>query len=101
VPGYNYSKNGLSKVVFWAKGEHGGEILEFKAGGINNPGKKYRDSFLASTGRLPLTKEWKRYIIDLSNADLSSVIGGFAWIASADYNHGKQITFFLDSPTLE
>ena len=96
VPGNNYSGKGFSKVSFWARGEHGGEVVEFKAGGIERKNKQYRDSFSATTGRLTLTRDWKPYTIDLAGANLSSVIGGFCWVASADYNQSKQITFFLD-----
>jgi hypothetical protein len=95
-PGSNYSKKRLSKVTFWARGETGNEVVEFKAGGIDNPKKKYRDSFGVTIGRLTLSKEWKQYHINLANSDLSSVIGGFCWVASVDYNPTKKVTFFLD-----
>jgi hypothetical protein len=60
--------------------------VEFKVGGIDNANKKYRDSLAVTTGRLTLTNNWTQYTIDLSNTNLSSVIGGFCWVASADYN---------------
>lgn len=101
LPGNNYSGKGFSKVTFWARGEHGGEVLEFKVGGINNQNKQYRDSLVATTGRISLAKDWKLYMIDLSTEDLSSVIGGFCWIAKSDYNRSKQITFFLDDLMME
>lgn len=100
-PGNNYSGRGLRKLTFWARGERGGEIVEFKAGGINSPGKRYRDSFAATIGRQALSREWKHYEIDLSNADLSSTIGGFCWVASSDLNADKEITFFLSGIFLE
>lgn len=100
-PGNNYSGNGFSKVTFWARGEQGGEVLEFKVGGIDSQGKKFRDSLAVTTGRLTLTRKWELYTIDLSRANLSSVIGGFCWVASADYNRGKQMTFFLDDLIME
>lgn len=94
--GNDYSGHGFSAITFWARGDTGTEVVEFKAGGIDAPNKKYRDSFRASTGRVSLSKEWQEYRMDLSRADLSSVIGGFCWVASADYNSGKGIVFFLD-----
>jgi len=100
-PGNNYSKKGFSRVTFWARGETGDEVVEFKAGGIDNRTKKYRDSFEVTLGRVTLTKEWKQYQIDLSGANLSSAIGGFCWVASADYNSAEKITFFLDDIFLE
>lgn len=95
-PGNDYSKKGYKKITFWAKGENGKEVVEFKAGDINNPAKKYHDTFAETLGRIMLSKEWKLYTIDLGQADLSSVIGGFCWVASADYNDQSIITFYLD-----
>jgi len=95
-PGNDYSRKSLRKLTFWARGEAGGEVVEFKSGGINISGKRYKDSYVASTGSQKLTKEWKQYEIDLSQADLSSVIGGFCWIARAEDNTGKEIIFYLD-----
>jgi hypothetical protein len=99
--GFDYSSKGFSKVTFWARGALGGEIVEFKVGGIDDPSKKYRDSLVATTGRVTLAKEWKQYTVDLSKADFSSVIGGFCWVASADYNVGNKITFYLDDMIME
>jgi len=96
LPGNNYSKKRITKVTFWAKGETGKEVVEFKSGEIYNPNKKYHDSYNGTTGRITLTNEWKKYEIDLEGADLSSVIGGFCWVASRDYNSRDSITFFID-----
>ena len=100
-PGNNYSGKGFSKITFWARGEEGDEVVEFKAGGIDNQNKKYRDSFEETIGRIPLSREWKLYQIDLSNADLGSVIGGFCWVASTEYNSNNTIIFYLDDIFLE
>jgi hypothetical protein len=100
-PGSNYSRMGFSKLTFWARGQAGNEVVEFKSGGISAPGKKYRDSFSVTLGRVTLTREWKQYQMDLSHADLSCVIGAFCWVASPDYNSSSSITFFLDDIVLE
>ena len=101
-PGTDYSKKGFKKIVFWARGGTGGEVVEFKAGDISNPNKKYHDSFGVSTGRVTLSKDWKKYEIDLRDSDLSSVIGGFCWVASKDYNRKKnKITFYIDDIIFE
>jgi hypothetical protein len=94
--GFDYSNKGLSKVTFWARGALGGEVVEFKVGGIDDPKKKYRDSFVATTGRVTLTTKWTLYSVDISNSNLTSVIGGFCWVASADYNSDRKLTFYLD-----
>ena len=100
-PGNNYAGTNLSRLTFWARGETGNEMIEFKAGGIDNSSKQHRDSFRRTTGRVTLSTDWKQYEIDLSGADLSSVIGGFCWVASADFNSTEAITFYVDDIALE
>jgi hypothetical protein len=101
-PGTNYSGRKFTKLVFWAKGETGRETVEFKAGGIDTKGKKYRDSFMASRGRVQLSQTWTQYEIDLSGMNLSSVIGAFCWVANADYNPSdKRITFYIDDIVMQ
>lgn len=99
-PGADFSGKGYRALSFWARGEKGGEVVEFKTGGIDAEGKKHRDSFGASLGRKTLTRKWKRYTIDLTGQDLSSVIGGFAWVAAANANTGG-LTFYLDDIQFE
>ena len=90
-PGINIQ--GATKITFWAVGTKGGEIVEFKAGGIT--GKRYQDSFERSIGSVALTNNWRQYSIPLSGQNLSSVVGAFAWIATAaDNPHG--LSFYLD-----
>jgi hypothetical protein len=100
-PGEDFSGKGFSQISFWARGATGGEVVEFKAGGVDAQGKKHRDSFAATSGRINLGKEWKRYAIDLRKRDLRGVIGGFCWAASADYNSEPSITFYIDDVVLE
>jgi hypothetical protein len=95
LPGEDFSKSGYKRVTFSARGEKGVEIVEFKAGGINTPGKSNRDSFEVSTGKIYLEKDWKQYSIDLHGKNLSSVIGGFSWVASQSANPNG-LAFYLD-----
>jgi hypothetical protein len=82
------------KITFWAAGARGNEIVEFKAGGVW-AAKRYSNSFEVSTGPIHLTTDWKQYRIDLKAKNLSSVLGGFAWVATGDSNpHG--LIFYLD-----
>lgn len=99
--GENYSKKGFRHISFWARGETGTEVVEFKAGDIKHKLRPYHDSFAASTGRVNLSRDWQRYIISLENKDLSCVIGGFCWVASKDYNNRDSITFYIDDIFLE
>ncbi len=89
--GFNLS--GMKRLTFWARGAKGDEeIAAFSAGGITG---LYHDSGVAHLGPVSLTKDWKQYSIDLSSIDLSHVIGGFAWAASATENPGG-MTFYID-----
>lgn len=92
-PGRNLVK--AKKITFWVSGKRGGEVVEFKAGGIIDSQKRYKDSFEVSLGRQTLTKQWQKYEIDLRGQDLSNVIGAFAWVATGSTNSGG-LTFYLD-----
>jgi endonuclease YncB( thermonuclease family) len=97
-PGYDLS--GATELTFWARGENGGERVEFKAGGVDSSEKRYHDTFEKSLGVVTLAQEWKQYSIDLSGLDLSKVIGAFAWVASRANNPGG-LTFYLSEITYE
>ncbi len=90
-----YSAGGHpSKVVFWARGTRGGEVLsEVKIGGITG---EYSDSDSASIGPITLTTEWKEYKIDLKGKDLSYISGGFCFSASAADNPSGFTVYFDD-----
>jgi hypothetical protein len=88
-----YNLTGAKTLVFWARGEKGGEVVTFKMGGVGM-GHSYPDSDGASSDPITLTKEWKEYSIDLSGKDLSHIIGGFAWVGTAKENQSN-ITFYL------
>ncbi len=89
------------RVAFHARGETGGELVEFKVGGIRSEGEQtFRDSVERSSGGIRLEPKWKRYEIELSDQDLSSVIGGFAWIAQARAN-SNHVVFYIDNVRFE
>lgn len=93
-----YDLTGSTKLSFWVRGEKGGErIEEFKVGGITG---EYPDSDQAGIGPVLLTPDWKQYSIDLSGKDLSSISGGFCWVANADANPEGAV-FYLDDIVYE
>lgn len=94
-PGEDFSKEGFKFVTFWARGETGSEIVEFKVGGIQTGGKPYRDSFEKTMGKQSLTKDWKQYRIALSGTNLSSIIGVFCFSVAGTANP-KGLIFYLD-----
>jgi hypothetical protein len=95
VPNTGYNLQGATKLTFWARGDKGGEVInEFKAGGISNG--EYPDSDGASIVSTQLTKEWKKYEIDLRGKDLSHIIGGFCWATNLEVNDPTGIVFYID-----
>jgi hypothetical protein len=94
-----YNLTGARRLAFMARGEHGGEEAEFKVGGIRG---KFPDSIqpARSTGIRILTKDWKRYEIDLRGLDLRHVIGGFVWATSHGSNP-RGSTIYLDEIKFE
>jgi hypothetical protein len=92
APG-GYDLRGMKRLTFWARGAHGGEeIAAFKVGGIRG---RRPDSDCAQIGPVNLSTQWQQYVIDVSDADLSKVSGGFAWAVDRFDNAGP-ITFYLD-----
>lgn len=95
VPNAGYNLQGAKKLTFWARGEKGGEVInEFKVGGLT--AGSYIDSDTANVGPLTLTKDWKKYEIDLRGKDLSYIIGGFAWATNIKANDPSGIVFYVD-----
>jgi len=72
------------RLTFWARGEDGGEkVAEFKVGGITG---EHGDSDSAAVAPVTLTKDWKKYTIDLADKNMSHIIGGYGLSASRDDN---------------
>src|ERR1039458_9088616 len=83
-----FNLTGAKKLVFSAKGEKGGEVVTFKMGGVGM-GHSYPDSDSAASAPITLTNDWKEYSIDLSDKDLTHIIGGFAWVGTAKENQNN------------
>ena len=91
--GGGFDLSQATKLTFWARGEKGGEIIrEFKMGGISGA---YPDTDSTSMGPISLATEWKQYTMDLADMDLSYIIGGFCWVASA-MDNPEGMVFYLD-----
>ncbi|MBF0489943.1 MAG: hypothetical protein HQL15_04920 [Candidatus Omnitrophica bacterium] len=96
-PAYNWkSPNGAydlrpyKRLVFWARGEKGGEQISSVGVGGEKP-----NSFLLREGGITLTKDWQRYEIDLAGRDLSSVIHAFQ-LTVTGIEDPQGCTFYLD-----
>lgn len=93
-----YDLSAYKRLTFWARGTDGTEkINEFKVGGITGDNG---DSDAANIGPITLTKEWKQYTIDLSDKNLTHMVGGFCWSASRDENPNG-FTIYLDEIRFE
>ena len=93
-----FDLTGYNKLTFWACGKDGGEAIEkFKVGGIKGT---YPDSLEVEMGPVALTKEWKKYSINLVGQDLSYISGGFCWV-TASRLAPNGATFYLDDIRFE
>ena len=94
----------FKRLTFWARADTVANV-KFFVGGIAG---QYPDSQKTpiSSGILPLTQAWQKYTIDLKDADLSRVIGGFGWAADWQSNgieagKPKMLVFYLDDIRFE
>ncbi|MDR0416675.1 MAG: toll/interleukin-1 receptor domain-containing protein, partial [Propionibacteriaceae bacterium] len=107
APGGRYDLSGASQLVFAAKGDVGGEQVEFFTGGLGyengHPTQEHPDSTdQRSTGYVTLSAEWTLFTIDLTGADLSRIGAGFAWVADRGHNEGAAaIGFSVDDIRFE
>ena len=79
----------VNRLSFWAKGDQGGEVIEFKIGSVDllpSPGR--------SIGKVTLTRDWSSHEIDLEGVDLANAVALFAWIA-ADIDNPQGAAFYL------
>ena len=80
-----------SMLVFWARGEKGGEKVSFFMGGLKDT--KFRDTANAKLENIVLKKTWTRYRIPLDGQDLSTIKTGFGFNLGGQ---GEPFTFYLD-----
>jgi hypothetical protein len=85
----------VNRLTFWARGDRGGEVIEFRIGTeevLPIPGR--------SLGGVTLTSTWDQYGIDLEGIDLTNAIGLFCWIAK-DSDNRQGAVFHLDDIQFE
>jgi len=91
---------GAIALTFFARGETGGERVQFFMGGVGHRDfAPFPDSALETKIDVILTDEWQQFTIPLAGrSDLGGVLGGFGWVASAGENLSfpDQIVFFVD-----
>jgi hypothetical protein len=96
LPG-GYDLSGARKVTFWARGERGGEEIEFNACVLNDERKPYPDSARGKPKRIELEQEWKQYRIYIIG-DKRCIKTGFSWSARGSE---EETVFYLDDIRFE
>ena len=87
---------GAKRMSFWARGSAGGESITFGVGLIGRD-KPHFDTAKKEI-KVELTKEWKQYEIDLSDADCGRIKSGFFWSLAGQ---GRALKFYLDDLKFE
>ena len=106
--GQGLDLRGAERLTFFAKGEKGGEQVEFFTCGFGFnsewkiPVVAFPDSSTKrSTGVVTLTREWTQFSIDLSSADMSSIVCGFGYVLKGNaFGNGEKV-FYLDEIRFE
>lgn len=87
----------VGRLTFWAKGDKGGERVEFRVGAAE--GVTPQPAF--SSGVLTLQPFWQQYSIEITeHTQLDHVFSGFMWITSDKLNPEGCI-FYLDDMQFE
>lgn len=98
TPEQGLDMSGAKELRFFARGEEGGERVDFFTCGFGNgdPRVAYPDSAgQCKLDAVILTREWQEYVIDLSAEDMSYIALGFGYVISSEGGTGKKV-FYLD-----
>lgn len=97
-----YDLTGAKRLTFWARSDTPDTLIKFLIGGIgyklndmgincDEPSGLYPDSLCPPLEvMITLTPAWTKYSIDLTDQDLSRVVGGFGWTTK------QEATFYID-----
>ena len=91
-----YDLRGAVKLVFYARGDKGGETIQVKA--CITGDKPFGDAAAipAATPWITLKKGWNRYELSVAKLDLSRVVTPFCFVTSRSHNDDAEITVFFD-----
>jgi hypothetical protein len=95
-PGNDLSGGKYRRIAFWAKGQRGGEVAEFRAGGLGHIKTRHRDTFDVTAGKIKLGTGWGEYAIYVTDADLSSVMTPFCVLFHPEDNTNGAVIFLDD-----
>ncbi len=80
---------------FWARSTDHAQV-QFKVGGVTKGQVKDSLNFPVSSPWVKLSPDWRRYEIDLTGKDLSSLVGAFVWVCDRAHNDDRDVGFDLD-----
>lgn len=102
IPNAGFDLSGATELRFKARGDKGGERIEFFAFGVGHDNTNrfpYRDSSAkVSLGAVTLGTTWQEYSLPVAGRDLSYVLGAFGWVADAALQPDRSslTKFYLD-----
>ncbi len=106
VDGQGMDLTGAVKLSFMARGQRGGEAVEFFTCGFgyNEWGEatvEYPDSARkVGEGFIILSDQWEEYDLYVSGRDMSDIACGFGFVCSGNQSSGEQV-FYLDDICFE
>jgi hypothetical protein len=92
-----YDLSGVTQLTFFARGDRGGEVVEFKVGGVSST---FSDTVNLTSGDVVLKNKWVKYVFHLEGASLDLVSGGFCFVVTKEENPNGCI-FYLDQVRYE
>ena len=108
MDGQGLDLTGVQALSFRARGEHGGEAVEFFTCGFGWDGEwgvktaPYADSAgKHSLGVIELEKAWREYRIELTDADMRYIVCGFGYVLSGQSSIPGDNVFYLDEIRFE
>jgi len=102
--GENFSNCGYTKLTFWIKAKNDsslGKKVYFESGMEDN-GKRYKNSYDKTRMSVKLPEDWTKHIINLNGKNMSSIINAFGFVVEGLSGiNGSEVTFFLDQIQFE
>lgn len=92
-----FDLTGAKKLVLWARGASGGEVVSFGVGLIKSD-KKYFDTAIVEPVKATLKSGWQKVEIPLAGKDLKRIKTGLVMTVAGQ---GKPLTVFLDDIAFE
>ena len=98
TPDQGEDLTGMHELRFWARGQNGGESVEFICFGFGaeDSAIAYKDTASKQKLKVNLTTDWQEYVIRWDSLDLSNIVLGFGYACSDGKSEVKENIFYLD-----